>query len=131
MLRVESTLDDLTEQVMNESIGCAIAVHRTLGPGYMESVYRRAMKLELAARALGCEEERRFDVLYRGEVVGQQRVDLIVQGLVVLELKAVDQLHDVHISQLVSYLHGTGLRAGLLINFRVPVLKHGIRRVVR
>lgn len=106
---------------MRESIGCAIAVHRALGSGYMESVYRRAMKLELAARALGCEEELRFDVHYRGEVVGRQRVDLIVQGLVVLEPKAVDQVHDVHISQLVSYLHGTGLRAGLLINFRVPV----------
>jgi GxxExxY protein len=131
MLRVDSTLDGITEQVMHESIGCALAVHRALGPGYMESVYRRAMKLELAARALGCEEERRFDVHYRGEVVGQQRVDLIVQGLVVLELKAVDQVHDVHISQLVSYLHGTGLRAGLLINFRVPLLKHGVRRVVR
>jgi len=131
MLRIDSTLDPATEQVMHECIGCAVAVHRALGPGYLESVYRRAMKLEVVAHELECDEERRFDVRYRGEVVGQQRVDLIVQGLVVLELKAVDQVHDVHISQLASYLHGTGLRAGLLINFRVPLLKHGLRRVVR
>ena len=131
MLHVDSTLDHLTENVLHECIGCAIAVHRVLGPGFMESVYRRAMRLEIAARSLECDEERRFDVRYRGEVVGQQRVDLIVQGLVVVELKAVDQVHDVHVSQLVSYLHGTGLRAGLLINFRVPILKHGVRRVVR
>ena len=131
MLHVDSTLDPLTEQVLRECIGCAIAVHRVLGPGFMESVYRRAMRLEVAARSLECDEEQRFDVRYRGEVVGQQRVDLVVQGLVVVELKAVDQVHDVHVSQLVSYLHGTGLRAGLLINFRVPILKHGIRRVVR
>ena len=88
---------------MHECIGCAVAVHRALGPGYMESVYRRAMKLEVAAHGLKCDEERRFEVRYRGEVVGQQRVDLIVQGLVVLELKAVDQIHDVHVLQLVSW----------------------------
>lgn len=131
MLRVDSPLDERTEQVVHECIGCAVAVHRALGPRYMESVYRRAMKLELVARSLSCDEERRFEVRYRGEVVGLQRVDLIAREVVVLELKAVDQIHDVHVAQLVSYLHGTGLHAGLLINFRVPVLKHGIRRVVR
>ena len=89
------------------------------------------MRVELAARALACDEEHRVEVRYRGQAVGQQRVDLVVQKLVVVELKAVERILEVHISQVVSYLHGTGLRAGLLINFRVPVLKQGIRRVVR
>jgi GxxExxY protein len=131
MLRVTSPLDDTTEQVLRECIGCAMAIHRGLGPGYLESVYRRAMKLELVARGLHCDEERIVHVIYRETLVGKQRIDLIVQGLAIIELKAVDRVHDVHVSQLVSYLHGTGLRAGLLINFRTPLLKHGIRRVVR
>jgi GxxExxY protein len=131
MLRVSSTLDDVMEAVMRECVDCALAVHRALGPGYLESIYRRAMKLELTARSLRCDEERHIDVRYRGASVGAQKVDLIVHDVVVLELKAVDRLHDVHVSQLVAYLHGTGLRAGLLVNFRVPMLKQGIRRVVR
>ena len=130
-MRVQSVLDETTEQVVRECIGCAVAVHRTLGPGYLESVYRRSMKLELRERAMTVDEERAVDVIYRGSVVGRQRIDLVVQGLVVVEVKAVERLHDVHVSQVVSYLHGLSLRAGLLINFREALVKHGIRRIVR
>ena len=115
---------------MTRTIGCAIAVHRALGPGYLESIYKRAMFVELHAQRLAFERERPIQVEYRGVTLRSQRVDLIVDGLVVVELKAVRTLDDVHRAQLISYLRTTGLRGGLLINFRVPVLKHGIRRVV-
>jgi GxxExxY protein len=127
---MDSKLDDRTEQLVHRCIGCALNVHRKLGPGYAEPIYRRAMRVELIAGGLETDEERRFEVVYRGVIVGVQRVDLIVQQTVVLELKAVERLHDVHVSQLAAYLHGTGLRAGLLINFRTSILKQGIRRVV-
>jgi GxxExxY protein len=131
MLRINSSLDEPTERLVGACIGCAIAVHRALGPGYMESIYRRAMRVELEACGLVTDEECRFEVHHRGVLVGVQKVDLVVGRAVILELKAVERVHDVHVSQVVAYLHGTGLRVGLLINFRVPVLKQGIRRLVR
>jgi GxxExxY protein len=88
------------------------------------------MRVELQARGLQTDEERRFKVYHRGILVGEQLVDLVVGDRVILELKAVERLHDVHVSQVVAYLHGAGLRVGLLINFRVPILKQGVRRVV-
>lgn len=115
---------------MSHTIGAAIAVHRALGPGFIEMIYRKAMCIELKARNLAFEEERSVYVTYRGVPISGQRVDLIVQGLIVVELKAVTHFDYVHKAQLISYLKTTGLRGGLLINFRVPVLRDGIRRVV-
>lgn len=115
---------------MTETIGCAIAVHRSLGPGFLEAIYKKAMRIELEARGLSYECERAVHVTYRGIPVNGQRVDLIIKGLIVVELKSVMQLDAVHTSQLVSYLRTTHLRGGLLINFRVPVRQQGIRRVV-
>jgi GxxExxY protein len=115
---------------MTATIGCAIAVHRTLGPGFLESIYKRAMCLELKARNLACELEKHLMVTYRGVEIPGQRVDLIVEGQIVVELKAVLRFDEVHTAQLISYLKTTGLRGGLLINFRVPVLRHGLKRVV-
>ena len=115
---------------MSETIGAAIAVHRELGPGFIESIYRKAMRIELEARNLVLEEERSVYVRYRGIEIPGQRVDLIVESLIVVELKAVTHFDPIHKAQLISYLKTTGLRGGLLINFRVPVLRDGIRRVV-
>ena len=100
---------------MHQTIGCAITVHKTLGPGFLESIYRTAMCLEMDARRMSFEQERPVRVAYRGVEIPGQRIDLIVEGLVVVELKAVAQLADVHRAQLVSYLRTTGLRGGLLI----------------
>ncbi len=129
-MRLPSPLTPQADQVMSETIGCAIRVHRTLGPGFLESIYRKAMCVELKASGLSYEAERPVHVKYRGVEIAGQRVDLIVEGQIVAELKAVVKLDEVHRAQLISYLRATGLRGGLLINFRVAVLRHGLRRVV-
>jgi GxxExxY protein len=103
---------------------------RALGPGFLESIYRKAMHVELGASGLSYESERPVPVKYRDVQISGQRVDLIVEGQIVVELKAVVKLDEVHRTRLISYLRATELRGGLLINFRVAVLRHGLRRVV-
>ena len=115
---------------MSDVIGCAIRVHCALGPGCLESIYKKAMHTELSATGLSYESERPVRVKYRDIEIPGQRVDLIVESLVVVELKSVVRLDEVHRAQLISYLRTTGLRGGLLINFRVPVLHKGLKRVV-
>lgn len=129
-MRPHSPLSPHAERAMTETIGCAIAVHRVLGPGFLESIYKKAMYVELQARGLAYESERAVRVSYRGVEITGQRVDLIIENLIVVELKSVFRLDDVHRAQVVSYLKTTGLRGGLLINFRVPVLKQGLQRIV-
>lgn len=129
-VRIPSPLSAEAELAMPQTVGAAIAVHRELGPGYLEMIYRKAMCIELEARGLTYEEERSVHVTYRGVQIAGQRVDLIVEGLIVVELKAVTHFDQIHKAQLISYLKTTGLRGGLLINFRVPVLRDGIRRLV-
>jgi GxxExxY protein len=129
-LRIPSPLSTEEDRLMSQTIGCAIAVHRVLGPGFLESIYRKAMCIELESRNLAYEKERSMRVIYRGVEIPGQRVDFIIEGLIVLEIKAVVRLDQVHRAQLISYLKTTGLHGGLLINFRVPLLKDGIRRVV-
>ena len=96
----------------------------------MESAYRVAMGLELRALGLSYEAERRIELSYRGVRLPRQHVDLIVEECVIVELKSVMRLDDIHRAQLISYLRATRLRAGLLINFRVPALRLWLRRVV-
>ena len=129
-VKIPSPLSFAAERAIHQTIGCAIAVHRELGPGFLESIYRKAMCLELDARGLAYERERAVRVTYRGVEIPGQRVDLIIEGLIVVELKSVATLVDVHRAQLISYLRTTGLRGGLLINFDVRLLKDGIQRVV-
>ena len=129
-IRLPSPLSVEAERAMHRTIGCAMAVHRSLGPGFLESIYRQAMYLELEAWRLAFERERPVRVTYRGVEIPGQRVDLIIEGLIVVELKSVAQFADVHRAQLISYLRTTGLRGGLLINFDVRRLKDGIQRVV-
>lgn len=129
-IRIPSPLSAEAELALHRTIGCAIAVHRELGPGFLESIYRKAMYLELDARGLAYERERPVRVAYRGVDIPGQRVDLIIEALIVVELKSVAKLADGHRAQLISYLRTTGLRGGLLINFDVRLLKHGIQRVV-
>jgi len=129
-LKLRSTLTEEEEMVAGEAIAAALAVHRELGPGFLESFYRKAMCIELQTRALAFETERAVEVRYRGQVLGTHRIDLVVQGLVVVELKAVKALDPVHRKQVVSYLKATKLRLGLLINFDSELLKQGLKRVV-
>jgi len=111
-------------------IGCAIAVHRELGPGFLESVYQRALAIELRLAGIDFESEKVIHVSYRGQCVATHRVDLIVGGRIVVETKSVDRLDEAHVAQVLSYLRATGLRVGLLLNFRAVHLRCGIRRVV-
>jgi GxxExxY protein len=129
-MRLHSPLTEEAERAMTETIGCAIAVHRALGPGFPESIYKKAMHIELKARGISYESEKPIAVPYRGIQIEGQRVDLVIEGMIVVELKAIVRFDDVHKAQVISYLRTTGLRGGLLINFRVPVLKAGLQRIV-
>ena len=112
-------------------IRSAIAAHRELGPGKLESVYERALAIELRASGIPFRTQVPIPMLYRGESVGDFFADLIVDRKVLVELKAVDALRSVHRAQVLSYLRATGLELGLLINFNVPVLKDGVRRLIQ
>jgi GxxExxY protein len=129
-MRLPSPLSDEIEIVVRRIIGCAIAVHRELGPGFLESIYKRAMYIALTKAGMAYESEKTVNVMYEGTAIPGQRVDLIVEEVAVVELKAVKRFDDVHEAQVISYLKTTGLRAGLLINFRVPLLYRGIKRIV-
>ncbi len=119
-------MDELAHTV----IGAAIEVHRVLGPGYLESVYEEALVVELGLRNVPFERQKGLSLDYKGHEVGESRLDFLVGGLLVVELKAVDALAPVHTSQVISYLKAVGSPLGLLINFNVPVLKGGIKRIV-
>lgn len=129
--RATSDLPRDVEDVITRVIGACIEVHRHLGPGFLESIYHRAVCIELRERGLSFEKEKTVEILYKGQHLHGQRLDLIVESKVVVDVKAVSQLEEIHVSQVVSYLKATGLRAGLLANFNAVVMKAGIRRIVR
>ena len=118
------------DELAHRVIGAAIEVHKILGPGFLESIYIKAMDYELRSSGLLVEREKEILVPYKDIQIPGQRVDLLVEGRIIVELKAVESLAPIHEAQLISYLKATHLRLGLLINFRVPLLKDGIRRIV-
>ena len=112
-------------------IGAAIEVHRTLGPGLLESTYRRCLAYELKERGLEVSQEQAMPIVYKEVKLDYgYRMDLVVARSVVVEIKTVESLADVHKAQLLTYLKLGGYRLGLLINFQVSILKHGIKRIV-
>jgi len=117
--------DELTERI----IGAAIEVHRILGPGLLESIYEEALAVELASRGIQFERQLPIDVHYKGHVIKGQRLDLLVGGAVVVEIKSLSKLPEVSISQVLSYLKATQLRRALLLNFGNRRLVDGIKRV--
>ena len=118
---------DLTGNI----IGAAIAVHRALGPGLLESTYEMCMAIELKLRGLSCERQKAIPLLYRGIAIeSAYRADFVVEGSVIVELKAVERLDDIHTAQVLTYLKLSGCKVGLLINFNVPYLRDGLKRVV-
>jgi GxxExxY protein len=119
-------LDALTHAV----IGAAIEVHRQLGPGLDESLYENAMCIELRHRDIPFVKQVLIPVTYRGEPIGERRIDLIVGDSLVVELKALEALAPVHSAQLRTYLKLTRKKLGLLINFNVGMLKDGLKRVI-
>ena len=118
------------DQVAHQVIGAAIEVHRQLGPGFLESVYEQAMCIELGLRGIAFAKQPEVTIDYKGCAVGQGRLDLLVAESVIVELKAVEKLSPIHSAQMISYLRITKRKLGLLINFNVPLLKDGIKRIV-
>ena len=119
-------VDDLAHKV----IGAAIEVHRVLGPGFLEGVYEEALGFELTARGIPHARQVHAETRYKERVVGLHRLDIVVGGVLILELKAIESLLPIHTSQVISYLRTTGLPLGLLMNFNTRELRDGIRRVV-
>jgi len=118
-------------QLTDSIIGAAIEVHRCLGPGLLESAYEECLCRELALRGIAFERQRSLPIEYKGVKLDcGYRIDILVAGVVVVEIKAVDAVLPVHEAQLLSYMRLGGWKAGLLVNFHVPVLAKGIRRRV-
>jgi GxxExxY protein len=123
---MNTEINQLTEQV----IGAAIEVHRELGPGLLESAYQRALAHELRLRGVAFEEQKICPIKYKDLVIDDAyRLDFLINGLVVVELKTVDALLDVHDAQVLTYLKFTGCQIGLLMNFRSTMLTKGLRRL--
>jgi GxxExxY protein len=116
------------EALSGRILEAAVAVHKALGPGFLESVYQKAMEVALCHRALPFQEQKEIHVFFEEVDVGMHRLDLIVGNEIVVELKAVKGLEDIHYAQVKSYLKATGLHVGLLLNFNSPTLV--IKRVV-
>ena len=126
MTRDDTEIDTLTEAI----IGCAIEVHRMLGPGLLESVYRECLIIELRKHRLNFQCGRAVPLDYKGERLRNKFIlDLLVEGCIVVELKAVECLHPVHQAQVITYLKLTGCPAGLLMNFNATTLRSGLRRL--
>ncbi len=117
--------DELTEKI----IGAAIEVHRMLGPGLLESIYEEALCVELRLREISFQQQVEIGVDYKGHIIKGQRIDLLVAGEVMVELKAVAHLPEVAVAQTLSYLKATGLKRALLINFGELKLVNGIKRI--
>ena len=117
---------DLTREI----IACAMEVHSNLGPGLLENIYEQALIHEFDLRKISYENQKEVIISYKDKCVGSHRLDLIVDDKVILELKAVNELHKVFEAQIISYLKATGIKIGLLINFNVNKLKDGIKRFI-
>lgn len=117
--------DSITQSI----IGAAIEVHKTLGPGLIESIYEEALCYEFQLRGIAYQRQLAVDVLYKGKVIKGQRIDIIVEGEVIIELKSVSKLHELVMAQILSYLKATGLKRGLIINFAEKRLVNGVKRV--
>jgi GxxExxY protein len=113
MIKKEYPESELTGKI----IGCAMEVHRILGNGFQEVIYQRCMAIEMAMQGIVFSREHEMEIFYKGESVGMRRVDFFVEGKIMLELKAVIQLEDVHLAQAINYLEAYHMEIGLLINF--------------
>ena len=113
MINEQYKYSELTSKI----IGCAMTVHKSLGNGFQEVIYQRALAIEMRLSGISCTREHEMPVSYRDEQIGTRRVDFLVQGLISVELKAITKLEDVHLAQAINYLEAYNLEIGLLINF--------------
>jgi GxxExxY protein len=119
------------EDTAREIVDAALAVHRELGPGLLESAYEQCLAFELGRRGLTVERQKEIPIIYQGmKIDAGYRIDLLVGGMIIVERKAIDRVMPVNEAQLLSYLRLSRLRLGFLINFHVRLLKDGIRRLM-
>ena len=123
--RISDELNALSYSV----IGAALEVHRCLGPGFLEAVYQKALCVELKLAGIPVETEVPVNIEYKGQLVGEGRLDLLVELSLIVELKAVEALLPIHKAQLLSYMKASGAHLGLLMNFNAPFLKDQIIRL--
>ncbi|MFN6378244.1 MAG: GxxExxY protein [Flavobacteriales bacterium] len=120
------TENEITNQIINASI----EVHKTLGPGLLESVYHECLYHELVQRGLYVEKEKNLPIVFKEvKLNAGYRIDLLVNKTIIVELKSVETINDLHIAQTLTYLKLSNLKLALLINFNVPLLKNGIKRI--
>jgi GxxExxY protein len=124
MLEFPEPQDPLTDKI----IGCAIEVHRVLGPGLLESTYEAALAIEFEASKLAFQRQAIIPLSYKGRLIGEHRLDFLVEDAVVLELKSVERFDPVFEAQVLTYLRVSGKHRGLLINFNSRLLKDGLKR---
>lgn len=124
MTDIKSLHTDVTSKI----IDAAIEVHRILGPGFLEAVYEEALAHEFDLRGISYERQKPVPIPYKDIIAGQHRLDLMVDGKVIVELKAVKDFEDIHIATILSYLRSTRINVGLLINFNKPRLIDGVKR---
>jgi GxxExxY protein len=122
--------DEELDRLASDVIGAAIEVHRILGPGFLESVYEDALCIELRLRTIPFQRQVPVPLIYKGIAIGQSRVDILIQGKLIVEIKTVETLAPIHKAQAISYLKATGHRLVLLINFNTAALKDGIKRII-
>jgi len=121
----------MDNQLTGEIIGAAIEVHRHLGPGLLESVYEEALMYELVGKGLDAKQQLKLPLIYKGKQLETRfRIDILVNDEVIVELKSVQSIENIHKAQLLTYLKMAKLRYGLLLNFNVPVMKQGICRLL-
>jgi len=121
----------VTDEITESVLGAAIEVHKTLGPGLLESVYEECLALEFKSRGLDFQRQLSLPIEYKGCTVNAAyRIDFLVKQSVILEIKAVEKLEPIHEAQILTYLKLLKIDRGLLINFNVPLLKNGIKRMV-
>lgn len=112
------------EDITRRIIGCAMKVHSTLGNGFQEVIYQRCLEIEMRLEGLSYQREFEIPIIYAGQQVGTRRVDFLVEGVITVELKAIIQLEDVHLTQGLNYLEAYNLEIGLLINFGAKSLQY-------
>jgi GxxExxY protein len=113
MIKEEHKYSELTAKI----IGCAMKVHSALGNGFQEVIYQRALAIEMAEQVIDFTREHEMPVFYKNQQIGTRRVDFLISGIISVELKAIIQLHDVHLAQAINYLEAYDLEVGLLLNF--------------
>ncbi|MCF8372414.1 MAG: GxxExxY protein [Bacteroidales bacterium] len=121
----------ILNEISSKIIGCAIEVHKQLGPGLLESAYKECLYYELKQAGLEVQKEKPMPIIYKEVKLDHgYRIDLLVENQVVVELKTVDAFIDVHTAQVLTYLKLGNYKLGLLMNFQVPILKNGIKRII-